>query len=63
MKKTYKIPVTWEVYGVMEIEASSLEEAIRKAEEDDASLPTDSSYVEGSLEVNEDIIDLLNKMS
>lgn len=28
--KKFKIPVTWEVYGTIEIEADSLEEAIQK---------------------------------
>ena len=27
--KKFKIPVTWEVYGTIEIEADSLEEAIQ----------------------------------
>ena len=27
MKKIYKIPVTFEMYGVMEVEVASLEEA------------------------------------
>ena len=30
MEKTYKIPVTWEVYGTVEVKASSVEEALKK---------------------------------
>lgn len=49
--KTYKIPVVWQMYGYVEVEAESLDEAIQKAQ--DAPLP-DGSYVEGSFEVDGD---------
>lgn len=49
--KTYTIPVTWECYGCMEIEASSLDEAIEMAE--DACLP-DGEYLEGSFRIARD---------
>ena len=48
--KIYKIPVTWSVIATMEIDAESLEDAILKAE--DASLPTDPDYLDGSFEVD-----------
>lgn len=50
MTKTYKIPVTWEVYGRVEVKADSIEEAYKIVEEDkeDMPLPTESYYVEGS---------------
>lgn len=48
----YKIPVTWKVAADLYIEARSLEEAFGKAE--DASLPSDGEYVEGSYEVEYD---------
>jgi len=57
--KTYKIPVSWSVMATMEIEADSLEEGIEKA--DDASLPTDPDYIEGSFEVNREIIPCVNE--
>jgi len=57
--KTYKIPVTWSVTTTMKIEAESLEDAILQAE--DASLPTDSDYLEGSFEVDHDRIHYLNR--
>ena len=44
--KTYKIPCVWEVYGHLEIEAESLEDAIEIAENDDTNLPVESSYIE-----------------
>jgi hypothetical protein len=49
--KTFKIPVTWEVYGTVRIEANSLDEAIAKfdKESDMIPLPTDHvDYVDGS---------------
>ena len=54
----YKIPVTWEVYGVMEIEADSIEEAILKA--DDHPYPLDPENVDGSQEVNFEMIEHFN---
>lgn len=55
MKKTFKIPVSWQVCGEIEIEAETLEEAIEifDKNEDEGfgySLPTDNDYVEGSFE-------------
>ena len=56
--KTYKIPASWTVTATMEIDAESLEDAILKAE--DASLPTDPDYLDGSFEVDHDCIEYLN---
>lgn len=50
--KTYKVPVVWQMYGYVEVEADSLAEAIHEA--DAAPLPEDGSYVEGSFEVDHD---------
>ena len=49
MKKWFKIPVTWEEYGEIEIEATSLEEAIAifDEKEDEYSLP-EGEYIDGS---------------
>lgn len=52
-KKVFRIACDWSVYGIMGIKASSLEEAIEIAE--DHPLPTDTEYIGGSLQVNEDI--------
>ena len=54
MSKEYKIPCSWEMYGYMCVEASSLEDAISKAERDEP-LP-DGSYVEDSFRVDHDIL-------
>ena len=76
-KKTYKIPCGWEVYGYVEVVASSLDESIKKVEADDFfPLPNRSifgkvrgdepymakfSYVEGTFGVDRDIAEELNK--
>tara|TARA_Y100000588_G_scaffold278015_1_gene294586 strand:- start:22 stop:213 length:192 start_codon:yes stop_codon:yes gene_type:complete len=61
MGKYYEIPCTWEVYGTVEIEADSLEEAIELAERDDSPMPDDSDYVDGSFQVDRDIAEEINK--
>ena len=45
-----KLPVTWEVCGIVEIEANSIEEAIDYFNEncDNIELPKDGEYVDGS---------------
>ena len=49
--KTYKVPVVWQMYGYVEIEADSMSEAINMTYR--AALPSDGSYIEGSFEVDE----------
>ena len=46
----FKIPVEWSVYGVVEIEADSMEEAVNKFDEtiDDIPLPDQSEYIDDS---------------
>ena len=61
MSKYYEIPCVWEVYGTLEVEASSLEEAIELAERDDSPMPADSDYVDGSFQVDRDIAEEINK--
>ena len=48
--KTYKIGVVWQMYGHVEVEANSLAEAINEAQ--DAPLPDNGEYIEGSFEVD-----------
>ena len=48
---TYKIPVVWQMYGYVEVQAESMSEAVNKAY--DVPLPEDGSYIEGSFEVDE----------
>ena len=44
--KKWKIPVTWEVCGIVECEAPTLEEAMEYARDEDGviPLPTESDY-------------------
>lgn len=63
---TYKIPVTWEVYATVKIEATSLEEAVEIFEEtkDDIPLPTDPNYVDDSFQLSDgdiEFLELFNK--
>ena len=58
---TYKIPCTWLMYGMYHIKANSLQEALQLA--DDAELPTDKDYLDGSFEINKDMLPYYNKLS
>ena len=64
--KRYKIPVYWEVFGYVSIEANSLEEAIQKYDEEEEyfDLPDKQYYVDGSFNREEDIemIKTLNRI-
>jgi hypothetical protein len=51
--KTYKVPCTWVVSGTLEIEAETFCEAVLKAE--DAPLPAESEYIEGSFTIDFDL--------
>ncbi len=48
------------MYGMMEIEADSLEEAVEIANSDEQNLP-EGSYVEASFEVDEGMLDFENQ--
>lgn len=53
-KKQYKVPCTWQLYGVMYIEAESAEEAKEIAEEE--YLP-DGEYVDSSFYIDEEMFE------
>ena len=53
----YCIPVSWSVCATMTIEAESLEDALEAAQ--NAPLPTDSDYLEGSFKVDEELLDVV----
>ncbi len=59
---TYKIPVSWEVYSTIEIEAQSLDEAIKIFDEteDKIPLPLYPEYVDGSFKREDEEICSLN---
>ncbi len=59
--KTYRIPCSWEMYGVMEVKADSLEEAMEEALHGGSPLPMDnSSYIEASFRVDEEVVEEYN---
>jgi hypothetical protein len=55
-KKMFKIPVSWEVFGEVKIEADSIEDALKifKDTQDSLPLPTESTYVDGSFKLNDE---------
>jgi len=71
-KAVFRVPVTWEVYGLLEVEAETLEEAIemvKRGEDQNGEpfdLPTDPDYGFGSFRLLagysvEEIRDLFNR--
>ena len=50
-----KLPVTWEAFGIVEIEANSIEEAVNYFNEnsDYINMPKNSEYVDGSFCLSE----------
>ena len=53
--KTYKIPVSWLMYGYISVTAESIEDAIDYAD-NESKLP-EGSYVEASFEIDHDAIE------
>lgn len=51
-----KLPVTWEVCGLVEVEANSIEEAVEYFNQNssDIELPENPEYVDGSFALNDD---------
>ncbi len=58
-KKTFELPVTWEMSGKVKIKAKSLEDAMDLLSSDRIKLP-DGEYVEGSLKLSSRDSDELN---
>ena len=59
---TYKIACTWQVFGELEIDAPTLDEAITIAEDGDTPLPTESDFVDSSFEVDHPMTEELNDL-
>lgn len=61
--KCWHIPVTWESYGVVEVEADTLSEAMEIAadESSDIPLPNDGDYVDGSWKLSDYDEDMVRK--
>lgn len=62
--KTWRIPVSWTVCAVAEVQADSLAEALRIVNDDDGGVPfpDDCEYVDGSWEVYMDDMDTLRSV-
>lgn len=56
-KKTWRIPVTFQMCGLVDVEAATLHEAMLRVQDDDNDfpLPSDKEYVEGSWELTHPI--------
>jgi len=59
--KTYKISCTWEVFGELEIEASTLKAALKKAKADYTIPLPKANYVDGSFKIDEEMSKYLNE--
>ena len=57
-----KLPVTWEVCGLIEVEANSIEEAVEYFNQNssDIELPENPEYVDGSFVLSDDDPDYIN---
>lgn len=60
MTKTYKIPVVYSSWGVVEVEAIDIEEACELALK--GPLPYDSYYLDGSFEIDFDSSILIDQL-
>lgn len=47
--ETFVLPVRWRVFGYVEVEGNSIEEAIEKFYKDNVALPQDGEYVDDSI--------------
>ena len=65
MKKEFRIPVEYMMYGYVEIEASSLEEALLIAHKDidELPLPANAEYIDGSYKINDEEMDIIEYMN
>lgn len=59
-KKTYRIPVIYEMWGIYTVEADSLEEAKKKVMEPGYPLPPNGEYIEDSCKIDEEGISIHN---
>jgi len=67
----YKIPVEWAVFGLLEVEANSIEQAMELVNQDcdlsgnEFALPNESDYIDGSFQISygytdEEIMEIFN---
>lgn len=60
--KTFTIPVSYEMYGFIKVEAETLDEALEIAETDETlDLPDSAEYVQDSWQVDREAADMYNQ--
>lgn len=59
--KIFKVPCTFEMYGVLHVKAKDKEEAIKKAYSSNAGLLLDKFYVDDSFNVCEESIEVVDE--
>lgn len=59
----YKIPVTWSVTAEIEVEAPDVLMATEIADKSDLEAFSNVNYVDGSLEVNNEVLREINNLS
>lgn len=57
--KVWQVPVTWQMHGVLAIEADSLEKACDKAY--DCGIPRDGDYIDASFEVDDEDLEYVRR--
>lgn len=63
MKRIWKVPVSYEMYGIVDVEAETLEEAIEIAETDPYIELPDGDYIEDSWKVDPyEMAEYINKI-
>lgn len=67
MSKIFKIPVSWEVFGIVRVEAETLDEAIKKFDETEQSghgypLP-EGEYIDGSFKREDEETCTINNLN
>jgi hypothetical protein len=64
-QKEFKIPVIYETWGIIHVQADSLEDAISKVETDPDHypLPYDPQYIEGSFQIDYDGVEIHNNFA
>lgn len=60
-----KVAVTWEMCGYVDIDAETMEEAMKKfnEESDYIALPTDGEYVDGSFQLSSNDVEEMEAMA
>ena len=60
-----KVAVTWEMCGYVDIDAETMEEAMKKFKEDSEfiALPNDGEYVDGSFQLTSEDVEEMEAMA